>query len=304
MDVSVVGAGVIGLTTAICLAQDGHRVRVVAAEPPQRTTSRVAGALWGASFMEPASEVSQWLQAGREAFGALARDPATGVRIGAGVLASRWTEGPPPPFVFPGAEFTRHPAPPGFLDAYRIEVPVIDMPRYLDYLAERLGVEIELRRLASLAEADAPVIVNCSGVGARDLVPDPAMHAVRGQHVVVENPGIDEFFVEEQRDAEWIGYFPHGPRVVLGGVAVQDDWSLEPDPVVAAAIVERCASIEPRLRDAAVIEHQVGLRPARGGVRVEEESIAGARCIHHYGHGGSGVSLSWGSARAVAAMLS
>jgi D-amino-acid oxidase len=263
----------------------------------------VAGALWGASFMEPADEVPSWLEIGREEFRRLARDPASGVRIAPGILASRWTEGPPPPFVFPGAQFERRPAPPGFLDAYRTLVPVIDMPRYLDYLVGRLGLEIELRRLGSLAEVDAAVIVNCCGTGARDLVPDPAMRALRGQHVVVENPGIEEFFVEEQRESEWVGYFPHGPRVVLGGVAADDDWSLEPDPAVARAIVERCASVEPRLRDARVIEHQVGLRPARGGVRLEEESIGGVRCIHNYGHGGSGVSLSWGSARAVARII-
>jgi D-amino-acid oxidase len=52
-----------------------------------------------------------------------------------------------------------------------------------------------------------------------------------------------------------------------------------------------------------VIEHQVGLRPVRGGVRLEEEALDGARVIHNYGHGGSGVSLSWGCARAVEALL-
>jgi D-amino-acid oxidase len=243
--------------------------------------------------------VPRWLNESREEFGRLAGDPATGVRIAPGVLASRWTEEPPPPFVFPGAAFEQCAAPPGFVAAYRTDVPVADMPRYLDYLVERLGVEIERRRLGSLAEADGEIVVNCAGVGARDLVPDPAMRALRGQHVVVENPGIEEFFVEEQREDTWVGYFPHGPRVVLGGVAVQDDWSLEPDAATAAAIVERCAAVDPRLADARVIEHQVGLRPARGGVRLEEETVEGRRIVHNYGHGGSGVSLSWGCARGV-----
>jgi len=297
----VIGSGVIGLTTAICLSEAGRSVRVVAAEPPQRTTSRVAGALWGASFMAPLDEVPGWLEVSREAFAALAGDPATGVRIAPGVLASRWTSDPPPPQIFPGATFEARPAPAGFAGAYRTEVPVIDMPRYLDYLVARLGAEIEIRSLGSLDEAaaEAPVIVNCSGVGARSLAGDETVRSLRGQHVVVENPGIEEFFVEEQRDDVWAGYFPHGPRVVLGGVATEDDWRLEPDPDMAAGIVERCAAIDPRLRDAPVIEHQVGLRPARPAVRLEEERLAGGRCIHNYGHGGSGVSLSWGCARAV-----
>jgi D-amino-acid oxidase len=304
-DVLVVGAGVIGLTVAVCLAEEGVRVRIVAAEPPQRTTSRVAGALWGASFMAPLDKVRGWLEVSREAFGDLAADPDTGVRIAPGVLASRWTAGPPPPEIFPGARFEQCEAPPAFLDAYRTEVPVIDMPRYLDYLVARLALPIETRRLASLEEVagEAGVVVNCTGVGARDLAADSEVRAMRGQHVVVENPGIEEFFVEEQRETTWAGFFPHGPRVVLGGVAVDDDWSLEPDPDVAAGIVDRCAAIEPRLRDARVIEHQVGLRPVRSAVRLEEETIGGTRCIHDYGHGGSGVSLSWGCAREVQRLL-
>jgi D-amino-acid oxidase len=301
----VIGSGVIGLTTAICLSEAGHSVRVVAAEPPQRTTSRVAGALWGASFMAPLDEVPRWLEVGRQAFVALAGGPASGVRIAPGVVASRWTSDPPPPQIFPGARFSAVEPPNGFAGAYRTEVPVIDMPRYLDYLVARLGADIEIRFLASLDEAaaEARVIVNCSGVGARSLAGDAAVRALRGQHVVVENPGIEEFFVEEQRDDAWAGFFPHGPRVVMGGVATADDWRLDPDPELAAGIVERCAAIDPRLRDAPVIEHQVGLRPSRPAVRVEEERVGGARCIHNYGHGGSGVSLSWGCARAVEALL-
>jgi D-amino-acid oxidase len=46
----------------------------------------------------------------------------------------------------------------------------------------------------------------------------------------------------------------------------------------------------------------VGLRPGRASVRVEAESRRGARLVHDYGHGGSGVTLSWGCAREAAAL--
>jgi D-amino-acid oxidase len=42
-----------------------------------------------------------------------------------------------------------------------------------------------------------------------------------------------------------------------------------------------------------------GLRPARSAVRVETEQLGNAWCVHNYGHGGNGVSLSWGCAREV-----
>jgi D-amino-acid oxidase len=109
--------------------------------------------------------------------------------------------------------------------------------------------------------------------------------------------------MEEPIGHEWTCFFPHSDRVVLGGTASQDDWNLDPDPAGARGILARCAQIEPRLKDARVIERQVGLRPTRPVVRVERESLGSATLIHNYGHGGSGVSLSWGCARELSGWL-
>ena len=166
------------------------------------------------------------------------------------------------------------------------------------------GGELEVRALRALGDVAgaAPVVVNCSGVGARALVPDPAVRSVRGEHVIVENPGLDEFFMEEPAP-RWAAWFPHGDHVVLGGSADEDDWSLEPDLALAEEIVRRCAAIEPRLADARVLEHRVGLRPARPDVRVEEVALGASRCVHNYGHGGTGVALAWGCARDVCSIV-
>jgi D-amino-acid oxidase len=59
-DALVIGAGVIGLTSAICLAESGMEVRIVAAAAPQETTSRAASAMWGSSFAGPADDVRRW----------------------------------------------------------------------------------------------------------------------------------------------------------------------------------------------------------------------------------------------------
>lgn len=69
--------------------------------------------------------------------------------------------------------------------------------------------------------------------------------------------------------------------------------------VFAERILQRCRRIQPRLAEAAVIETITGLRPDRPSVRVEAEPIGRALCIHNYGHGGDGVTLSWGCAREV-----
>lgn len=163
---------------------------------------------------------------------------------------------------------------------------------------------IEVRPVGDLAEAaeHAATVVNCAGIAARELARDPALQAVRGEHVV-ENHGLQELVMEEPIDREWACFFPHDDRVVLGGTAQPDDWNLDPDPAGARGILERCAQIEPRLKDARVIEHQVGLRPFRPIIRVEREHLDAGTLIHNYGHGGSGVSLSWGCARDVTGWL-
>ncbi|HEV7897160.1 MAG TPA: FAD-dependent oxidoreductase [Planosporangium sp.] len=310
-DVIVLGAGVIGLTTGICLAEAGLRVLVRTESTPARTTSAAAAALIGPLSFPPGRPASDWERATLVEFTALADVPDTGVRIRRGLLAARPGLPPPPP----GFEHTAglEPADPadlpsGFEYGFWANLPLADMPVYLAYLTDRLagaGGRVDVTPARSLAEVapDAPLMANCTGVGAHDLVPDPEVHPVRGQHVIVENPGLDTFFLEAPIGTTWAGYFPHGDHVVLGGTATVDDWNLAADPATAREIQNRCAEIDPRLRNARVLGHRVGLRPARPTVRLELEEIGPARCVHNYGHGGVGVSLSWGCAREAAVML-
>ncbi|MGZ6029314.1 MAG: FAD-dependent oxidoreductase, partial [Myxococcaceae bacterium] len=79
---TVVGAGVVGLTTALALREVGHRVRVLAAERPERTTSAVAGAVWYPFEVGPREKVNRWARTTREWLLALGRAvPAAGVDV-------------------------------------------------------------------------------------------------------------------------------------------------------------------------------------------------------------------------------
>jgi D-amino-acid oxidase len=196
-DVVVVGAGVIGLTTAVCLAEVRLGVACWAEAPPQETTSRVAGAMWGASFAGPAEKVVAWAELSLVELRDLAKRPGTGVHTATGTLASRRFAEPPPRQMFPGVPArARRDMPNDYLGAFEIEVPLVDMPLHLGYLEERLqdaGTRIEIRPVRSLDEAAAAAraVINCTGLGARELVPDGSLRPVRGQHVVVENPGLE-----------------------------------------------------------------------------------------------------------------
>lgn len=308
-DALVIGAGVIGLSTGIVLAEAGLRVRIRTAELPGGT-SLAAGAMCGPSLPGTAEPVVTWERTTIEEMTGLASSPETGVRLTRGRLAARPTTPLPPGAAPPGdlPMCTPEELPEGFSFGFWATVPMVEMPRYLRFLTERFrqaGGEIERGTVRTLAEAAqlAPLVANCTGIGARELVPDPELRPVRGQHVVVENPGLETFFIEAPFGPSWTSWFPHGDHVIMGGVAAEDDWRLEPDPAVANEIVRRCAEIEPRLGTARVIEHRVGLRPSREAVRLEAEEVGGARVVHNYGHGGVGVSLSWGCARAAAVLL-
>jgi D-amino-acid oxidase len=310
LDAVVVGAGVIGLTTAVCLAEAGLRVRVVAADPPERTTSMAAGAMVGPVFLTRSDPGGAREHDTFDEFTRLASISGTGVRISTGRFAAKAGGPDAPPIHQPTDVLQLGPdeLPAPFTSGFQASVPCVDMPRYLEYLTARLadaGGTIEIHRLDSLAEAAAlaPLVANCPGVGARELVPDPSVRPVRGQHVIVENPGLDTFFIEAPFGPSWTSYFPYGGHVVLGGIAVEDDWSLEPDLKIAEEILARCSAAEPRLEGARVIGHRVGLRPARPQVRLEVEELADTRIVHDYGHGGSGVALSWGCAREASALL-
>ena len=78
MDVLVIGAGVCGLTTGICLAEAGLGVTIRAAVPPERTTSVAAGAVWGLVRVGPPDRVLDWGRTGLEVLSKLAAEPGLG----------------------------------------------------------------------------------------------------------------------------------------------------------------------------------------------------------------------------------
>ena len=311
MDVLVIGAGVVGLTTAISLAEAGLSVTIRTAAPPEQTTSVAAGAVWGAVKVGPPERALEWGRVGLEALTKLAAEPGTGVRIAAGREVSRaplepyyWTK-----LLTDLRTCEQSELPDGFTGGWHYTAPLATMPVYLGYLRarfERAGGTIELSPVVSLAglAGAAPVIVNCAGAAARDLVPDPAVVAVRGQVVIAANPGVEEFLISRDPEPPWIVYiFPHGDTILLGGTNDEGNWDTEPRPDVAERIVAGCADIEPRLRGARILGHRVGLWPWRPEVRLESEPLGDAVLWHNYGHGGAGISMSWGCAAEIAAAV-
>jgi D-amino-acid oxidase len=307
----VIGAGVSGLTSALRLAEAGWRVRVWTADAPRRTISAVAAAIWYPYRVGPAGRVRSWGAASYREFLRLRGEDGAGVRLLPGLE-----------LLGPGADLRQFPdwaadipdfsvatpsqLPPGRV-GWSFSVPVIDTSVYLAWLEVRLaarGVRLEPRRVAALEEglAAAELVVNCTGLASRELVPDAALRPVRGQVVRVENPGLTRFWLDEHHPEGLLYIVPRSGDCILGGTAEEDEEDCTPDPDTAQGIVRRCAELEPALAGCRIFEHRVGLRPGRPTVRLEAEDRGGGRIIHNYGHGGAGVTLSWGCADAVVAL--
>jgi D-amino-acid oxidase len=296
----VVGAGVVGLSCALRLLQAGHRVDVLARDLPLETTSSVAAAIWYPYLAFPQDKVTAWGKAAYDEFARLAAHGVDGVamRSGTELLHART----PDPWWITAVPALRRVEPrPPYDDAWSFVTPVIDMPRYLTWLTEQVrdaGGTITRMALGRLPEA--PLVVNCSGLGSRVLAADVSTTPVSGQVVVVEQFGLDEWWLAEDAGAAGVPTYviPRTNDIVLGGTDDEGEWSRTPSPQVAESIVRRAAALVPEVASARILHHKVGLRPARPEVRLERLGDV----IHCYGHGGAGVTLSWGCADDVVAL--
>jgi D-amino-acid oxidase len=180
----------------------------------------------------------------------------------------------------------------------------MDTTIYLDYLATRFrkaGGKIQANvRFEKLEDVDAKfdLVINCTGIGARELVRDADLEPHRGQVAIVPKiEGLSCAIVCD--DAPLMYAIPRTNDCVFGGTNELSD-NLVADPATTSRIVTECSRVlnvdEPR-----VLAERVGLRPFRtSGIRLERDQLRDGRTvIHNYGHGGAGFTLSWGCAREV-----
>ncbi|KAF9021772.1 FAD dependent oxidoreductase [Hymenopellis radicata] len=221
----------------------------------------------------------------------------------------------------------------GVVDSYQHMSPMIDTDaymRWLQFVVTCKGASLYTRKVEGdllfqegtlLAQYDADIIINATGLGSHDLAGDKSVYPLRGALVRVVNDGkifpkVTEALVVTHdntrgEDEDIVFIVPRNDNIlILGGLVQPHEYNLDlkMDSPEIQRMRTRCNNFVPGLEnaeydpDAPLVQ---GLRPFRGtNVRIERETRKnGSRIIHSYGHGGSGFTLSFGCARDVLGLV-
>lgn len=342
-NIAVVGGGVIGLSVANRLVDHQATVTIFSPQPLSDITSSVAAAYWApywvgdydraigsqtlAELQRLAVEnidgvhvfpFEEWLteQGARELDQEL--ETAYWWRHLPGIQFSREPMPGAPTVAFGGSDVR-------FVEKVRFTSVVARMPDYLAWLQRRLRetslVSWEHRWIDSLQSlsGDFDAVVNCTGWGAKTLVaddPDTAnMRLLAGHAVIVDAPEITTAVSLHRSPFRQTPVYVvprQGSRhdVLCGGTAIEISQPLNPRERVSLWLDEQCddvlrrtQSVLPMVRGRQELQRCVGIRPMRNRVRIERDQHC-PQLVHCYGHGGSGLTLSWGSADRVVEILS
>ncbi|AWU76882.1 uncharacterized protein C5L36_0C07960 [Pichia kudriavzevii] len=335
--VLVVGAGVVGLTTALELSNqygDSLSITLIAKDLPGDVsplyTSPKAGAHWTSSNSK---ENKQWQLVTYKRLKQLSEIPESFVvpyPLYQGDIVPEGCEAPPfeepwykdlvEDYEFLGSDPKKFPQ---VANLHVFKSYSISTTLYLVYLlsqCKKNGITIKRHTIASLQEAEnfvlangkkPDVVVNCTGLQYNQLngCYDPKLVPVKGYVLLIENtlPYQTTFkhpkLTPDAKDGEFLMLFPRAEGgSVLGGIYDRNftrfDTSIDAD--YAGRLVTKATTYMPELgrtRDIKVSTHTIGFRPERQGGARIGVDINNRKIVHNYGNGNSGYIESWGAAQ-------
>ncbi|KAK9775487.1 putative FAD dependent oxidoreductase-like protein [Seiridium cardinale] len=338
--VVVIGAGVIGLSSALRLQEDGHKVTIIARDLPgpfETIDPRLQinyTSPWGGAhnrWVPPTNATEE-----REHHFALKTfermleiqrsNPEAGITLMPGI---EYLEAPSPVYEAlteakasaMGLAGFRLFAPEEFPDSkvrlgFTYDTWCVNPMVYCSFLLRRFGFrggEVVKREVRDPSEVFAMqdlgnvnFVVNCSGNGFND----ENVFITRGQTCLVAN-SCPATVTRQNADGSWTFSVPRNFEggTIIGGTKEPNNWEAEPSQQVRESLLKKFATAYPAILaddgKYTVIKDIVGRRPTRrGGMRLEAEIIQGGKCIvHAYGLGGRGYELSWGVAEGAADLL-
>lgn len=264
--VEVLGAGVMGITTALLLAQKGVDVTVYASDFVPNTTSDIAAALWlpttylDRKLVSPAF-LAKDDQISRNSFSRFldyVNRPEYGVYWHRYHYLNNKTlnsdrELPGGNALYPELEISTSNNLFGFPYQVSMQCLMIDPSYYLRRLmqdAQSLGVKFELRSFNALPDVLAlksSVIMNCTGLGARSLFGDESLIPIQGQltHLLPQSE-INYSYVAPGKEG-FLYMFPRKDSIVLGGTSMRGEFGIEPDLNLARDMVSEHALLAQKI---------------------------------------------------------
>ncbi|KAL5016725.1 hypothetical protein ScPMuIL_006314 [Solemya velum] len=319
MKICVVGAGVIGLSSALHIQEICQNVEItlMSEKFSPETTSDVSGGFWTPFTVDAVKQpiIRSWAKETLDYMFRLCRSIDAG-EVGAQLLSG---------YYLPKTDQWFKDIVLGYRDMTEEELQLfpnpgggvfftsasVDVKSYLPWLMSRFKanggrvLKIKVNTLAELSP-EYDIVVNCCGVWAGDVTVDSSVRPIRGQLLRVHAPWIKHFIFNLSSE-NYAYIIPGAYDVVLGGTFEEDDWNEKPDSRVRERILNNCSNLFPSLKAIKFSSDWTGLRPARPTIRLELESIQTptktSMVVHNYGHGGSGVTLHWGCAREAAKIV-
>ncbi|MTI41550.1 FAD-dependent oxidoreductase [Fulvivirga lutimaris] len=307
--VTVVGSGIVGLTSAIVLQENGSTVTIVAKEHYSKTLSSKVGAIWFPFEIEPAKKANKWAALSYQRYQEEAKN-GNDVSFIPFLTAytsesnTKWTEQLPAGAV---RNATPEELPKGIEKAFVSNVPLMEPLKYLPFLFNRFienGGHFEKSGIASLKEMSSlnSLVVNCTGLGAKELCNDNELIPMRGQILRCAKLNTPSFAEPTKKGALTYVINRSGDSII-GGTDYENNWNVNIEKSDTDLILSRFESLGLDNKTPQILEEMVGLRPKRKSVRFEFDQSFN-NIFHNYGHGGAGFTVAWGCAIELSEILS
>jgi len=354
LKITVIGCGISGLTTAIRLIEQGYSVSIISDLPVEETTSNVAAAFWYPFWTGDTPDHSWYKESWAEfTFRKYVNDLFTGapgveklqlveyfdaslseIELEGTIRRMWWARMPELGYRKLAPTEVQFKTASGITiqSGITFSTIVVNMGYYLQHLFAKfqaLGGQFTIEKVDSssnpntsivkLINSGTDIVVNCSGLGARELVGDLNVNAIEGTVIRADNIiGEDKItLLHTGAYAETPVYIVPRPNpdndIILGGTLNEQKdstrsnfdsrtWkelqSATGDEVrilnECHDIISLCKDYVPNVEKLNPKEVRTGYRPRRAPeVRLEFES---PNVIHNYGHGGGGMTLAWGCA--------
>jgi len=343
--VGVIGAGVVGLSTALRVLQEfpnSVHLEVLADKFETDTTSDGAAGIMRPVMtpyhLQDPAYLRKWSQTSWSRYNSLFFSPEAdevGVTQVGGYHFFSHPNAPDQPFYqdivyhchkLEQSELDSFPLGKKWKSGYYFNSILVECRKYLPWLKKTIkamGADIKLEKVDNMQSLSGrfDMVFNCCGIGARELVGDKDVVPIRGVLIRANAPQIKHCYYFD--DDSYI--VPCFDSLVIGGIREKGNFNLEVSQSDKDELWARARGYLPTLANAETLWEWAGLRPHRDPIRVEGElmrfktiSTTSSKhlpislltltsnlqdtfhdtlpVIHNYGHGGHGVTLSWGTA--------